>query len=91
MSSSCNELPCGQVLGKVDDIDSKDGSMDTHIVLAHSDVKRARVKFSSFKFNPMRGWLTSEVHETVGGMQTTVRAALSLGSMWLIVCKPQTF
>lgn len=46
--------------------------MDAHIVLAHSDVKRARVKFSNFKFSPVRGWVTSEVHETVGGLHTTV-------------------
>eukprot|EP00892_Ulva_mutabilis_P007107 jgi/Ulvmu1/4769/UM020_0054.1 len=64
-----------EVLGKVEDIDSKDGNMDAHIVLAHRDVKRARVKFSNFKFHAVRGWLTSEVHESVGGMQTTVYEA----------------
>ena len=73
MKHVCEHDSCAvQVLGKVDDMDSKDGNMDAHILLAHSDVKRARVKFSNFKFNPVRGWLTSEVHETVGGLQTTV-------------------
>lgn len=70
----CRQAICVQLLGKVEDIESKDGNMDAHIVLAHSDVKRARVKFSNFKFSPVRGWLTPEVHETIGGLQTTVCA-----------------
>jgi hypothetical protein len=73
--TSC--LVAFQVLGKEDDIDSKDGALDARVVLSHKDVQRARVKFSNFKFSPVRGWLTPQVHEAVSGMDTVVRFATS--------------
>jgi hypothetical protein len=62
-----------QVLGKASDLgpDSKEGSLEASMVL-HSDVKRARLKFSNFKFCPVKGWLTSQIRENVNGMSTTV-------------------
>ena len=69
-----------QVLGKVNDLgsDKKEGSMEASIVLEQSDVKRARLKFSNFKFSPLKGWVTSQVHENINGMHTTVRATIFL-------------
>ena len=64
-----------QVLGKVSDLgpESKEGALEASMVLEHSDVKRARLKFSNFKFSPVKGWLTSQIRENVNGMSTTVR------------------
>lgn len=69
-----------QVLGKVNDLgpESKEGSLEASMVLEHSDVKRARLKFSNFKFCPVKGWLTSQIRENVNGMSTTVRSLVPL-------------
>jgi hypothetical protein len=63
-----------QVLGKVGDLgsDKQEASLEACMVLEHQDVKRARLKFSNFKFCPVKGWLTSQIRENVNGMSATV-------------------
>lgn len=40
-------------------------------------VERSRVKFSNFRFGPVKGWLGSELKETVNGLPTAVRTGAS--------------
>jgi hypothetical protein len=50
----------------------EDGPDDAFFYEAGSDIKHSRIKFSNFQLAPVKGWVTSEVHEKVNGVPAVV-------------------